>query len=75
MLISGLDPQEFLHLDKSLCMRELLRMLTPEDQQDPEAQPVVDLLGLEETDKPVENVEKEEVVLEDTNPFKEMLNA
>ncbi|CAG0925038.1 unnamed protein product [Notodromas monacha] len=47
--------------NKSLYMRELVQMLTPEDQQDPEAQPVVDLLGLEETDKPVKNVEKEEM--------------
>ncbi|CAG0924364.1 unnamed protein product [Notodromas monacha] len=73
--ISGLDPQEFQHLDKSLYMRELVQMLTPEDQQDPEAQPVVDLLGLEETDKPVEEKKEEELVLEDNNPFKEMLNA
>ncbi|CAG0925505.1 unnamed protein product, partial [Notodromas monacha] len=61
--------------NKSSYMRELVRMLTPEDQQDPEAQPVVDLLGLEETDKPVKNVKEEEMVLEDTNPFKEMLDA
>ncbi|CAG0925559.1 unnamed protein product [Notodromas monacha] len=61
--------------NKSSYMRELVQMLTPEDQPDPEVQPVVDLLGLEETDKPVENVEKGEMVLEDTNPFKEMFNA
>ncbi|CAG0923352.1 unnamed protein product [Notodromas monacha] len=61
--------------NKSLYMRELVRTLTPEDQQDPEAQPVVDLLGLEETDKPVEEKKEEEPVLEDNNPFKEMLNA
>ncbi|CAG0915459.1 unnamed protein product [Notodromas monacha] len=61
--------------NKSSYMRELVRMLMPEDQQDPEAQPVVDLLGLEETDKPVEEEKEEELVLEDNNPFKEMLNA
>ncbi|CAG0921745.1 unnamed protein product [Notodromas monacha] len=61
--------------NKSSYMRELVLMLTAEDQQDPEAQPVVDLLGLEETDKPVEEEKEEELVLEDNNPFKEMLNA
>ncbi|CAG0925201.1 unnamed protein product [Notodromas monacha] len=61
--------------NKSLYMRELVQMLMPEDQQDPEAQPVVDLLGLEETDKPVKGKREEEFFLEDTNPFKEMLNA
>ncbi|CAG0922597.1 unnamed protein product, partial [Notodromas monacha] len=57
--------------NKSSYMRELVRMLTPEDQPDPEAQPVVDLLGLEEADKPVAEEQKEELVLEDNNPFKE----
>ncbi|CAG0922812.1 unnamed protein product [Notodromas monacha] len=61
--------------NKSSYMRELVRMLTLEDQQDPEAQPVVDLLGLEEADKPVAEEKEEELVLEDNNPFKEMLNA
>ncbi|CAG0925156.1 unnamed protein product [Notodromas monacha] len=61
--------------NKSSYMRELVRMLTLEDQQDPEAQPVVDLLGLEEADKPVAEEKEEELVLEDDNPFKEMLNA
>ncbi|CAG0923321.1 unnamed protein product [Notodromas monacha] len=59
----------------SSYMRELVRMLTPEDQQDPEAQPVVDLLGLEETDKAIAEGKEEELVLEDNNPFKEMLNT
>ncbi|CAG0922073.1 unnamed protein product [Notodromas monacha] len=61
--------------NKSSYMRELVRMLTPEDQQDPEAQPVEDLLGLEEADKAVEDKKEEQLVLEDNNPFKEMLNA
>ncbi|CAG0916456.1 unnamed protein product [Notodromas monacha] len=61
--------------NKSLYMRELVQMLTPEDQQDPEAQPVVDLLGLEETDKTVKEKKEDGMVLEDNNPFKEMLNA
>ncbi|CAG0923822.1 unnamed protein product [Notodromas monacha] len=61
--------------NKSSYMRELVRMLTPEDQQDPEAQPVVDLLGLEEADKPVTEEKEEELVLEDNYLFKEMLNA
>ncbi|CAG0922362.1 unnamed protein product [Notodromas monacha] len=61
--------------NKSSYMRELVRMLTPEDQQDPEAQPVEDLLGLEEADKTVEEKKEEQLVLEDNNPFKEMLNA
>ncbi|CAG0924407.1 unnamed protein product [Notodromas monacha] len=61
--------------NKSSYMQELVRMLTPEDQQDPEAQPVVDLLGLEETDKTVEDNKEEELALEDNNLFKEMLNA
>ncbi|CAG0925525.1 unnamed protein product [Notodromas monacha] len=47
--------------NKSSYMRELVRMLTPEDQQDPEAQPVVDLLGLEQADKPVEEKKEEEL--------------
>ncbi|CAG0912707.1 unnamed protein product [Notodromas monacha] len=59
----------------SSYMRELVRMLTPEDQQDPEAQPVEDLLGLEEADKTVEEKKEEQLVLEDNNPFKEMLDA
>ncbi|CAG0922392.1 unnamed protein product [Notodromas monacha] len=61
--------------NKSSYMRELVQMLTPEDQQDPEAQPVVNLLGLEEADKPVAEEKEEELVLEDKYPFKEMLNA
>ncbi|CAG0925244.1 unnamed protein product [Notodromas monacha] len=61
--------------NKSSYMQELVRMLTPEDQPDSEAQPVVDLLGLEEADKPVAEEKEEELVLEDNNPFKEMLNA
>ncbi|CAG0925641.1 unnamed protein product [Notodromas monacha] len=61
--------------NKSSYMRELVRMLTPEDQQDPEAQPVEDLLGLEEADKTVAEKKEEELVLEDNNPFKEMLDA
>ncbi|CAG0914105.1 unnamed protein product [Notodromas monacha] len=43
--------------------------------KDPEAQPVEDLLGLEEADKTVEEKKEEQLVLEDNNPFKEMLNA
>ncbi|CAG0922391.1 unnamed protein product [Notodromas monacha] len=61
--------------NKSSYMRELVQMLTPEDQQDPEAQPVVNLLGLEEADKPVAEEKEEELVLEDKYPFKEMLNS
>ncbi|CAG0925327.1 unnamed protein product [Notodromas monacha] len=47
--------------NKSSYMRELVRMLTPEDQPDPEAQPVVDLLGLEEADKPIAEEKEEEL--------------
>ncbi|CAG0922357.1 unnamed protein product [Notodromas monacha] len=43
--------------------------------KDPEAQPVEDLLGLEEADNTVAEKKEEELVLEDSNPFKEMLNA